>query len=442
MTDFSNLYQFKHLKQEIEGMLIFVKFLPLKEKNRIINKLMEIKAQIKEIQKYNELFNEHYISRGWIVYDSMNADLIRRCVTLAERGLIDEGEAELVKYYKDEENIRYLLILLKNIEELRKRYVLIEKAYTDFKSERYYSCVPIFFAIIDGAFGEAVKHTGFFSENSNLELWDSMLGHDEGLIALRKIIYSGRKGFNTNPVYIPYRNGIIHGKDISYDNELVGAKTLALLFTVADWIREYKSGKHIKPEPEPKKTIVENLKDIKEFLIRINNISKKNKENNKQIESWTPRSFNDKYLKDLLFDEDSPERMLMDFLEAWKRKNYGIMAQMMVSVDNEHTGIVAGRLRRETDTYSLNDYRFIEIKDTAPVITIIKVNIMIENNAGIYNTDMKISMVHQKSRNDTMPVLRNEECGHWFLFESTEYDLESVLSKVMIEEAQKQDNKQ
>lgn len=36
---------------------------------------------------------------------------------------------------------------------------------------------------------------------------------------------------------MPYRNGILHGRDLNYANEYVSCKLLALMFAVADWMK-------------------------------------------------------------------------------------------------------------------------------------------------------------------------------------------------------------
>lgn len=36
---------------------------------------------------------------------------------------------------------------------------------------------------------------------------------------------------------MPYRNAILHGRDLNYANEYVSCKLLALMFAVADWMK-------------------------------------------------------------------------------------------------------------------------------------------------------------------------------------------------------------
>lgn len=37
-------------------------------------------------------------------------------------------------------------------------------------------------------------------------------------------------------IYFPYRNGILHGRDLAYGNEIVSSKCIVMLFAIRDWI--------------------------------------------------------------------------------------------------------------------------------------------------------------------------------------------------------------
>lgn len=186
---------------------------------------------------------------------------------MAEDNKIEDGERLLLEYYTDNDSIRYLLTRLKNRTGFSKRYELLLKAYDDYKSGRYHSCIPIFLMIIDGVVDEVTKsNKGFFASDFNPRLWNSIVGHESGLSTIAKIYAKTRKKVNTDPITVPYRNGILHGKDINYDNDLVAAKSLSTIFAVGDWVEQYESGKHIKPELSKPKSILQQLKEFKETL--------------------------------------------------------------------------------------------------------------------------------------------------------------------------------
>jgi hypothetical protein len=54
-------------------------------------------------------------------------------------------------------------------------------------------------------------------------------------IAAHRTFTKSFKARIDEPVYDPYRNGIVHGNIINFDNRIVAAKAWNRLFVVADW---------------------------------------------------------------------------------------------------------------------------------------------------------------------------------------------------------------
>lgn len=102
---------------------------------------------------------------------------------------------------------------------------MTQKALADYEEERYYACVLVVLALLDGLVNELhEKRRGFFSSEIDLTAWDSMSAHDKGLNVLANIFQTGRYTTTTDSITIPYRNGIMHGMDLSFDNKMVAAK--------------------------------------------------------------------------------------------------------------------------------------------------------------------------------------------------------------------------
>ncbi len=96
------------------------------------------------------------------------------------------------------------------------------------------------------------KRRGFFAEGVSLTAWDSVAAHDKGLNELKTIFQTGRYATTTEQITVPYRNGIIHGMDLGYDNKTVAAKSWAALFAARDWAMRVEQGLLIAPPEEPK----------------------------------------------------------------------------------------------------------------------------------------------------------------------------------------------
>ena len=124
-------------------MKLLLNLLPISNME-LRHKLSDIEKQINDIRFTPDRFNQYYSELGWIAYESMNSDLMKNTVMLAEDNKRNDGEQLLLKYYTDNDSIKYLLTRLKNRPGFTKRYELFLKAYDDYKSGRFHlfsSCV-------------------------------------------------------------------------------------------------------------------------------------------------------------------------------------------------------------------------------------------------------------------------------------------------------------
>lgn len=271
-------------------------------------------------------FNYVFADRGWIMYESMNLEVVRSAIKKAEEGDFDGAEAELINYY-DEDTIRWKLKEMKRLEVFRARWPLAMKALIDYKDERYHACVPVILALLDGMVNEAHEKglgqkLGFFAEDANLEAWDSISAHSKGLKALACIFQKGRKKTTTDSISIPYRNGIMHGMDLGYDNKMVAAKAWAALFAARDWAEKAEQGL-LDPQP-PERTIT-----WEELAQRL----QENEIEKARLDKWRPRDI--KLGQDAPrtggpedYELGTPEQKLAEFLSNWKKPkpNYRAMA--------------------------------------------------------------------------------------------------------------------
>ena len=268
MNTISENPSYTDLLKQIDSLKSTLNLLPVSGKEELKKNISTIEQQINTLRFEPDKFNQHYSDLGWTAYESMNSDLMKEVIKLAEDNKRDDGEQLLLEYYADDDRIKYLLTRLKNRTGFSKRYELLRKAYEDYKSGRFHSCIPVFLMIIDGVVDEVTKsNKGFFASDFNPNLWNSIVGHESGLAKIAKIYAKTHKKVNTEPITLPYRNGILHGKDINYDNDLVATKCLATIFAVGDWVEQYESGKHIKPESPKPQSILQQLKEFKESLV-------------------------------------------------------------------------------------------------------------------------------------------------------------------------------
>lgn len=101
-------------------------------------------------------------------------------------------------------------------------------------------------------------------ENVNLEAWDSIADHHTGLTVLARIFQTGRRKQTTEPLTTPYRNGILHGVDLGYDNQMVATKTWAALFAIRDWALKAEQDLLAAPPEPPQRSWGDLLQQMRE----------------------------------------------------------------------------------------------------------------------------------------------------------------------------------
>lgn len=139
---------YKKFKKELEGaealhkVTKFFSFLGLKNKslNEAFSTLPNMKKQLELLSKSPDKFNDHYAQRGWIAHESMNSDLMLTSIELADKGLIEVAEQELINYYSSDK-LQWLLHQLKGVEAFSNRYNFFLLAYEDTLAERYHAVV-------------------------------------------------------------------------------------------------------------------------------------------------------------------------------------------------------------------------------------------------------------------------------------------------------------
>jgi len=360
-----------------------------------------------ELVNMPDRFNEHFSKSGWVAYESLNAELMKEAVCLAEDGKFDEANNLLVEYY-NEETLKWGLTRMKGVEEYRPRYELAEKAKEDYLAGRYHACVPVVLTIIDGIVND-IEQKGFFAQGVDLTAWDSIAAHSSGLQELSTLFNRARKKTNTETITVPYRHGILHGRDLEYANKVVAAKTWATLFTIRDWAMAVKQGKKVPKEKEPEPSLLEVFKSYA-----------KTQEQKKKLEAWRPRELKpDKdfpaYGMPEEFETHTPERELSQFFQYWSANNYGKMAGFMKTFGDSPLSKRAGEVRLNFQGKSLEGYKILEVKDEAAAITEITVEVTVTHRDKILIEKINVRMIHEDSEGN--PKLREEPDGNWRIIE-------------------------
>lgn len=412
---------FKRVENDLKNIGCASRLMPwmLTKEQRL--ELKRIKNDLDMMKNLPDRFNSLYLERGWVCFGGMNYELVRRCINLGENNNLEKGEQELIDYFKGE--IQYLIYPLKNISGFKERYELLQKAIDDYNNNRYYACVPVFLMIIDGAVNQVLKRNqGLFAQDVDLTLYDSVIGHKNGLLSLIQLMSKSRKKTTTTPIDIPYRNGILHGMDVCYDNELVATKALVTIFAVAEWIKHFCDGKHKESTREKPET----AKGIEGFNKLVEKAKRLDCEK-KSLKEWKPRDFKDIDFSIYTPVIGTPEYKIKSFMELYKKGNYGKMAESLIDYSGKSVGEMAGKIRSLLVDIKCIDYKIVNIVDNAPAISEILLSIAILLNNEIKTVDVKSRLIYQTDRISCSPLVRGNEGGDWFLLESVLYDISNKV---------------
>lgn len=265
-----NLLSLNKLQGDIKAMKLLALFLKLDQRKQ----LRDLEKQLDNMATQTAAFNERFSQYGWCAYDSMSFALIESANDAFEKSGIEAAEQVLIHYYTND--VSKIVHWIKNSSDaFFVRNNLIEQFFEDHFAGRYYASVPLALIIVDGAVNDFTKSKGFFAEGTSVDAWDCLVGCSDGLSKLKGIFNQNRTKTNTERITLPYRNGILHGRDLNYANEYVSCKCVALMFAIADWMkmknseqtRKEKYEKSLNPPPirESLSRLAENKKIREEF---------------------------------------------------------------------------------------------------------------------------------------------------------------------------------
>ncbi len=340
--------------------------------------------QVEELQEIPDKFNKFFSERGWIAYESLKFELMKECVALAEQGKIDEAEEALIEYFNDKDTISILMASLTHIKQFKPRRTLTLNALDDHFNGRYYASVPLFLMMIDG-FVNDVEQKGFFAEGIDLTVWDTIAAHKSGLQTMSSIFGKGRTKTTDEEITLPYRNGILHGRDLGYANVKVSAKALATLLALGDWARAVNAGKKGIDKEYVPLTMEEAAKEISTAVEQL----QENARARAHMDKWERRELEigvdiPEKGEASEYGEDTPETAVVSFLNYAQKNNYGHMADLLSKFQNKgkSKGVLAGELRKIFKGKKLIDYKLEAVKDEAPAISEVFFCLTFEKDGG------------------------------------------------------------
>lgn len=371
----------------------------------------EIKNQAK-IFEVPDKFNERFSELGWIAYESMSLEVMKEAIAKYDTEGVKIAEQFLTDSY-DADCLKWGVLRFQGNQEFRRRIRLIELAKEDYLAKRYHACIPLLLSLLDGIVNDISKHVGFFADSANMTVWDSMAAHETGLQVVASLFTKSRNKTNEEALTIPYRHGILHGRELAFDNKLVAAKVWAALFATRDWADALISAKSSDSIEE---------KGWKEVL----NDFAETQRQKKLIESWKPRSNeNIAYLpytgKAEELPLNTPERAVAEFIENWINGKYGLLAAALVYFSDKSGKKKAGLARKDFGNHIPLSYKLISIEDRAAAITFVIVELEFEDNNQRISKVIDVSTNYLDDENNIL--VRTEGNGQWKIMQNSFLDI-------------------
>ena len=335
-----------------------------------IRGLKDTKARFDSLVQLIKSFHEAFSGLGWLFSDSTNVETARKALEAYTKGNINEAEILLASDF-DGDRLNFVVMQMCELDEYRERRDQLREASALTRERRYLAATPLLLIIADGVGADAFSKS-IFAEGVDLEELNSFSGQPDALPELIRELCRTRRKTSNCEITFPYRNGIVHGRDLGYGNQLANAKCWSLLGNIADVIRARRARHSLKSDSKP---------SLGEAIAR----SKETKRFNQRINEWIPRPVMEEPLRlssnagDRM-KTDEPESAMFDFLRSWRAANYGRMAEITHHYDEMPINRRAGEIRRFMEEVLLVDAEITRIEDVAPAVTEIRVNLELRSD--------------------------------------------------------------
>jgi hypothetical protein len=307
--------------------------------------------------------------RNWVFSDALNLDRMR---VVVGKSTPEEAERELVDYLKEKDALHRMITRLNRFPDMRSRIPLLEKAERDYLEGRYYSSVLVTVSMMDGFVNDAFK-----AERKGLHAREAGELHSEycvatvwdGLPSVQKTFTKSFFAREDKPVYEVYRNGIMHGMTVDYDNDVVASKAWCMLFAVGDWVdsvtRAQKEGEG-------------NRQSLAGTLRHISKMKRRNAENDIRLKAWKTHQVD---LEHPISPDDEVLRSYNDFLEAWKAENYGAVGSFFPNIMDMTSGKLAGQARELYSPHPIEKYEIEEIDRPAAAVALARIRLRFQSRS-------------------------------------------------------------
>jgi hypothetical protein len=345
----------REMLEQIQGLRLLTYFIGREQRP----KLASLESQVRSLAKRVDQFYELLGTRHWIFHETLPTEAVDRLLRLP----VDEAERALIALYSDREQLDlFIRMTAFRFPEMMARHPLIELAVDDFKAGRFYSVVHVLLSVMDGFVNdfEPQERRGLHArDESDMKAWDSVVSHHLGLANAHRTFTERFSKTSSEEVFELYRNGIVHGVLVNFNNDVVASKAWNRLFAVCDWATSRKK-QATDPKPDP---------SWGDLLGKV----RATQEMKGALDAWVPRVLTE---TDAEFPDHPTHVLSIEFLSAWHSQNFGRMGELFaVMVREESQARTAGMVRDQYENLRLEDFRILQIDLTSPVAARVQVEL-------------------------------------------------------------------
>lgn len=352
----------------------------------------DLEATLNEITETVEGFYRALGGRGWIFHDDLRPDDMRDVANCTDA---ESAELRLIDYYRSGDHIQSSLRRLGHHAAMRPRLELAQLALHDYQQGRYYSCVLVLLAVMDGFVNdfEPATRKGLHARDSDdMSAWDRAAGHHQGLTQVHRV-YNQRvsKLDETEQVAIR-RNGLVHGMLPNFNNVVLATKAWNLLFAVSDWADgEVARQKPIEDEPT--------LREVLRRYVDLQAVKKKSDE----FASYEVE--NENQLLEL-----REHAMIETFFEQWSKQRWGLVGGHFIRFGTQprNVGDQAKEARNLYEDHLLQSWRVIRVCRKTSSLALVDADLVV-NGAERRAT---VRLVLCDDQND---IELDPDRGEWFV---------------------------
>ncbi len=192
--------------------------------------------KMKDIIEITNSFNNTFTEYGWIATDDFSVSIMEKALETYR----NKGIASAEDYFCSVFNDQYFSTCIHRMKAIlifKGRERLVEFAYIDHKEKRFHASIPVVLSQIDGLVHDIAKQSFYerYERTKIFQYTSKITGLVSTLDKVAQNMNQCRKQTNFTPLNFPYRNGILHGRDINYDSEIVSTKCFFNLFALRTW---------------------------------------------------------------------------------------------------------------------------------------------------------------------------------------------------------------